>query len=280
MERFLSPEGAEHARRFRARPTDVIIAPDSKSGTTFLQQIAYGICTGGDMSFEEISSAVPWVDTAHDVGIDLDAEQAANPRLFKSHAGANHVPQGARYIVCFRDPLTRIVSLYRFLGDWFFDTDAIGLDEFAMTRLTQPGDPVGYWNKLVSWWRRRDELDALYLTFEDATADRARTVDRVADFLRVSMPADVRERVIRQCSRAFMLEHVNQFDDHLLAGTFVARGVLPPGDSTGKVTAGAFPGLRPSAAVEAAYARAWHEQVAAATGFPDYPAFRGAINQR
>ena len=36
--------------------------------------------------------------------IDLDAEQPALPRAFKTHSWRDHCPAGGRYIVCVRDP--------------------------------------------------------------------------------------------------------------------------------------------------------------------------------
>ena len=275
---FTTPEADEHLAQFRVRPSDVIISPDAKCGTTFLQHVAHGIRTGGSLDFEEISCAVPWLITAHDLGIDLNAEQAASPRLFKSHDGAGVVPQGARYIVAFREPIARIVSLYRFLGDWFFDTDAISLDAFAMTRLPSPDNPNGYWHKLVSWWEKRADPDVLVFTYEDMTADVAGTVDRVAAFLGIQLDAGVRERVIHQSSRSFMLEHAERFDEHVLVQWFVDRGLLPPGEDTGKVTPGAGDHPDPSPDVQQAYAAAWAERVTPVTGFADYTALRRALS--
>jgi hypothetical protein len=39
----------ESYRRFRPRPSDVIISPFAKCGTTWLQQIVHSLRTGGDM---------------------------------------------------------------------------------------------------------------------------------------------------------------------------------------------------------------------------------------
>lgn len=276
MSQLSTPDGLRHAREFRPRPSDVVITPDGKCGTTFLQQVAHGVRTGGSMDFEEISCVVPWTLTAYDLGIDLAAEQVATPRLFKSHDGPGHVPQGARYIVAFRDPVERIISSYRFLGDWFFDTAAISLDDFAMSRLTDPGSASGYWHKLVAWWTRRSDFNVLLLAFEDATADMAGTVDRVADFLGVDMDVETRSRVVHQSSREFMLDHASQFDEHVLVESLVSRGVLPPGEAH-KVTAGRPDTLKLSRHVRDAYAQAWVERVQETIGFHDYEAFRSSL---
>lgn len=64
MSQMSSPDGRRHARAFHPRPSDVVIAPDGKSGTTFLQHVAHGVRTGGSMDLEEISCVVPWTVTA------------------------------------------------------------------------------------------------------------------------------------------------------------------------------------------------------------------------
>jgi len=277
MSQLCSPDGLRHAQEFRASSSDVVIAPDGKSGTTFLQHVAHGVRTGGSLDFEEISCVVPWTRTAYDLGIDLTAEQPSAPRLFKSHDGPDRVPQGARYIVAFRDPVERVISSYRFLGDWVFDTDAISLDEFAMSRLPAPEDESSYWHKLVAWWTRRTELDALFLAFEQATVDVAGTVDRVAGFLGIDIPPRIRSKVIHQSSRPFMLENLSLFDEHVLMENLVARGVLPPGGRARKVTAGRPSTLQLSRHVREAYDRTWSERVQRILGFDDYESFRTAL---
>ncbi|MEE8370955.1 MAG: sulfotransferase domain-containing protein, partial [Sphingomonadales bacterium] len=82
-----SEEGLAHAKAFVPRPDDVLIATFAKAGTTWLQQIVHVLRTGGDMDFGEITEVVPWIETAFDMGIDLEAEQRGGIRAFKSHWG-------------------------------------------------------------------------------------------------------------------------------------------------------------------------------------------------
>ena len=41
--------------------------------------------------FEEITEAVPWIEMAYDLEIDLQAPQRGTPRAFKSHATGHQV---------------------------------------------------------------------------------------------------------------------------------------------------------------------------------------------
>src|SRR6266513_1332991 len=69
MDRLVSEAG------FAARPSDVIIASYAKCGTTWLQQMVHSLRTGGDLDFDDISRVVPWIETAADLGLDLDGAQ-------------------------------------------------------------------------------------------------------------------------------------------------------------------------------------------------------------
>lgn len=86
----------EAYRTFESWPNDVIISPFAKCGTTWLQQIVHSLRTGGDMDFDDIYEVVPFIDIALELGIDLNAEQKANPRVFKSHHTWDEVPKGCR----------------------------------------------------------------------------------------------------------------------------------------------------------------------------------------
>src|SRR5688500_6333484 len=80
---FVDAEIGASIASWRPRPTDVVISPYGKCGTTWLQQIFHTLRTGGDMDFPDISAVVPWIETAACLGIDINAEQRAEPRGFK-----------------------------------------------------------------------------------------------------------------------------------------------------------------------------------------------------
>ncbi len=71
----------------------------------------------GDMSFVEISGVVPWLETAYDLGLDLEAPQPL-PRVFKSHVSWEDIPKGGRYSASFRNPIDRSISFCRFFEGW------------------------------------------------------------------------------------------------------------------------------------------------------------------
>src|SRR4051795_10231924 len=133
---------------FVARPSDVIIASYAKCGTTWLQQMVHSLRTGGDLDFDDISRVVPWIETAADLGLDLDGAQRAEPRAFKSHLSYDQVPAGAQYVVSVRDPRDALVSAYRFFEGWFFETGSIDMEALGRARFVEGRT---YYTHLASW---------------------------------------------------------------------------------------------------------------------------------
>ena len=111
-----STESIARALVLRVRPTDVFIAPAPKTGTTWLTMICHQLRTGGDLNFDDIYQVAPWPPLSWDLGIDCDADQAAAPRLFKTHQRLSAQPRGGRYLCTVRDPATTILSWWHFLG--------------------------------------------------------------------------------------------------------------------------------------------------------------------
>src|SRR5882757_1875779 len=127
---FCGDEISESVRSYRPRASDVVIASFANCGTTWLQQMFHALRTRGDMSFEEISTVVPWIETAVSLSLDLDAPQCAEPRGFKSHLSYPEIPKGSRYVISVRDPKDVLISSYRFNEGWFFEPGAISITDF------------------------------------------------------------------------------------------------------------------------------------------------------
>jgi hypothetical protein len=267
---------------YRPRPTDVIISPFAKCGTTWLQQIFHCLRTRGDMDFIDISEVVPWMETAVCLGVDLEASQRAEPRGFKSHLPFDQMPKGARYIVALREPKDALVSIYRFMEGWFFEPGAIGLEEFAQARLASSNDHQGYWHHLNSWWAQRDNPDVLLMSYEQMTADPAARIRRIAAFCGIPLDAELLALTLERSSLAFMLQHKDLFDDAMMRRVSELRCNLPPGGDSAKVRKGGSGGhlLEMPASVAAAVDAKWAELTAPVVGFASYAALDAALRSR
>lgn len=258
------------------RPTDVVITPFAKSGTTWMQQIVHTLRTRGDMDFDDISRVVPWIEMSPALGIDLDARQRAEPRAFKSHLGWDQVPKGGRYINVVRDPADALVSMYKFNEGWFWQPGMTDLEEFA---LTGPLKQRGYYKHLLSWWPRRDDPDVLFLCYERMLEDSRSTIRRVAAFIGVELDDALLDLTEEHASLPYMLAHKDRFDDYLMRKLAFDRMNLPLDGDGAKVREGkAGSGSILSGTVRAELDRLWEEEISAQLGLPDYPSLVAALS--
>ena len=267
---------------WRPRPTDVVITPYGKCGTTWLQQIFHTLRTRGDFDFDDISRVVPWIETSKIVGLDIEAPQRAEPRGFKSHLGYDQVPKGARYIVSFRDPRDACVSFYHFMEGWFFEPGAVSLEEFAAMYVGRVGLETDYWRHLLGWWNECDNPNVLIFTYEQMNADPEGTIRKVAAFSGIPLDDELLALTLERSSFDFMLKHKDRFDDLLMRTASETRCNLPPGSDSAKVRKGGSgqgkAELTP--ALIAALDEQWAKIVAPATGFADYAALQAAVAAR
>jgi len=267
---------------YRPRPTDVVISPFGKCGTTWLQQTFHTLRTRGDMDFDDISRVVPWIEASRLLGLDIEAPQRAEPRGFKSHLSYRAMPKGARYVVSLRDPKDAMVSSFRFTEGWFFEPGAISLAEFARTRvLAKPEEPNSYWSHLLSWWPERDNPNVLLLSYEYMTDEPEATIRRLAGFCGIPLDDQLLALTLERTSLAFMLAHKDRFDDLMMRQLSEDRCGLPPGGDSAKVREGRVGGhvreLPADIATEMDVI--WSRLVEPATGFADYAALEASLRR-
>jgi hypothetical protein len=279
---FAPDDVAAGIASYRPRPTDVVITPYAKCGTTWLQQIFHTLRTRGDFDFDDISRVVPWIEMAEVAGVPLETPQKAEPRGFKSHLGYDAVPKGARYIVAFREPKDALVSMYRFMEGWFLEPGAVPIEAFAQMWLGRTAGGGDIWNHLLSWWAQRDNPDVLILSYEQMSADPAGTVRKVAAFSGIDLDDELLALTLERSSIGFMLAHKDRFDDLLMRTASEVRCGLPPGSDSAKVRKGGSGGHShelPAEVADAVDAK-WREIVTPATGFSDYAALQAALAAR
>jgi hypothetical protein len=277
MSRLVSASSYEAGCAFAPRPNDIIIAPYAKCGTTWLQQMVHSLRTGGDMDFDDVSRVVPWLETAGDLGLELDAEQRGVPRAYKSHLAWDEVPKGARYIVAVRDPRDALVSAYNFFSNWFFEPDAIDVETLGRIRFLEQR---GYYRHLTSWLSQRDNPDVLLLAYELMTRDTNGTVRRVAEFLGVDASDDVIATACEESSLASMQRHADKYDDAMMRRHSESACSLPAGSATSKVSSGQVGGHRAvlSDAFLAELDGAWSDTIGAQFGIESYTALLATID--
>jgi len=236
-----SEDGMAYAKSFKPRTSDILIATFPKAGTTWMQQICHGLRTKGDMSFDEITHVVPWIEMAHTLNLDINADQVAGPRCFKSHDNWHDIAKGGRYICVIRNPFDSAVSMYNFMNGWFLEKDAIALNDFVAATFVTGYQQRGYWQHLISWWQQRNNPDVLFVTYEGMKENLSFEVRRVAEFMGID-DTEAINIATKQAAFEFMNAHNRQFDDHIVADVINSRAGLPANAGTSKVQPGTVDG--------------------------------------
>ena len=279
---MVTPGGVAHGLSISLLPTDIVISPFGKSGTTWLQQMCHTLRTRGDMDFDDISAVVPWIETSADLGLDLNADQKAKPRLFKSHLDADKVPAGARYINACRDPKDVLYSMYKFMEGWFLEPGAVSLDEFARGQFIAAAadDSRGnYWSHLRSWWAKREDPDVLFMAFEHMKGDLPGTIKRVAAFMKIDLDDELFAITQEHASLPFMKKYSDRFDDKLLRERSIAVAGLSADIDSSKVRSGQIGESHQQLSVDVIQEldEIWAEKITSELGFADYASMIAAL---
>jgi len=275
---MITRDGIRRGLAFQPQAGDVIITPYGKCGTTWLQQIFHGLRTRGDMDFDDISRVVPWIETAYDLGLDLEAPQRGRPRGYKSHLSYDLVPKGARYVVSIRDPKDALVSAFRFDEGWMFEPGSVSIEQFSRGYVRR-GGRRDYWHHLASWWPHRSDADVLMLSYEQMNRDLESTIRRIAAFVGIELDAALLDIVLRQSSLEFMLTHKDRFDDRLMRERSELMAGLPPGSDSAKVRKGKVGEHKKELPTEIAdeLDQIWREDIESKFGFANYAALSAAL---
>lgn len=275
---FVPAEIGASVASWRPRPTDVVISPFAKCGTTWLQQIFHTLRTRGDMDFDDISRVVPWIEMATACGLDIEAPQRAEPRGFKSHLGYDAIPSGAKGIVSFRDPRDALVSNFRFMEGWFIEPGTVSMTDFAGGWIDREADR-SYWGHLLSWWRVRHDPAVLVMSYEQMVAQPEAGIRKVAAFCNIALDENLLALTLERSSMAYMLTHKERFDDAMNRQISELRCGLPSGSDAAKVRQGGIGGHETdlTADILARLDARWRERVTPVTGFADYAALEGSL---
>jgi hypothetical protein len=213
-----SPKGVQvssdaaisHVRDFVPRQSDVIISTPPKTGTTLLQQMCHQLRTGGDMDYEDVHQIAPYMPQAFDMGIDLNAEQKANPRLFKAHSPLSCLPLGCKYIVTARNPNEMAMSSFHHYSTKF-ESMTLDISTFIRENL----NAESFFGIVREGYLNRHDPNVLFLTYEDLLKGplKEQQVHRVAAFMDIALDQDLLDLTMDLSSKETMLQYVSKFDN-------------------------------------------------------------------
>ncbi|XP_070073995.1 luciferin sulfotransferase-like [Drosophila takahashii] len=186
---------AERIGAFETRESDVFVVTFMKSGTTWMQELAWLLLN--DLDFERAKSEYPFYRspfleysvTNPDGGIDgIDKcnEMTDSSRLIKSHLPAQLLPrqiwkQSRKIIYVARNPKDVVVSSYhQMIGLLRWEA---GLDEFVDHFIGDKIFYASYWEHIIDFYRMRNEKNVFFVTYEEMSRDLEDVVKRLSRFL-------------------------------------------------------------------------------------------------
>lgn len=222
---------------FTPRADDIFIVSYPRSGTTWMQFLAYLLTSDGSMGFRHISQVAPWWERSLAWGnaSAADFDRLGSPRIFKSHLPYQWLPRGARYIYMTRNGTDVAVSYYHLyrshLG--FQGSFAVFFERFMRGDLQ-----YGSWfEHLAGWEQQRGNPRVMFLAYEDLKRAPEACVRDLIAFLELSVSEDKVADVLDKGSFAFMKAHEDKFDHigelrlqrDLAPGSFIRRGNVGDG---------------------------------------------------
>jgi len=179
-----------------------------------MQQILHQLRTKGDENFEEIYDQIPFLPPpGMKVHHDLNADQSAVPRVYKSHSLYEDIPKvegRTRFVVVIRDPYDSELSYLKFLWRYIgIDKDVSPEEYEKITASNQVGDFATF---ISGWWPRRHNPNILFTPYEDLKLDLASCIQKISTFIfGQPMEEPAFSKILHMCSFEYMAQHREKF---------------------------------------------------------------------
>jgi Sulfotransferase domain len=226
---MMSKESVRRAvEEFKVKPTDIIVATFSKTGTTLVTWLCHLIrllareqtdfdFQGHFQSLETLYQVIPWPLLSWDIGYDPNIDGSDySPRVFKSHLRMASIYRGCKYIVTVRDPAKTVLSFYNFfLAKQVplalqMDASAFLLDTpFVQGR---PGR-ASLWEYYQEYHLLKDCSSVLILVYEDLVQNMPENIKRIATFMNLQLSQDQILQVASMATKEYMAQYNTLFDE-------------------------------------------------------------------
>ncbi|XP_017071857.1 luciferin sulfotransferase-like [Drosophila eugracilis] len=180
---------------FETKENDVFVVTFMKSGTTWMQELAWLLLN--DLDFERAKGSYPFHRSPFleytlvnpVVGmdsIDLCNKVVGNSRLLKTHLPAQLLPrqiwkQKRKIIYVARNPKDVVISSYhQMIGLCFWESS---LDEFVDQYLKDKILYTSQWAHIIDFYRMRNEENIFFVTYEEMSQDLEDVIKRLSVFL-------------------------------------------------------------------------------------------------
>jgi len=213
------------------QPGDVVQATMAKSGSYWLQQIVHLLKNNGTDDYEYIHDGWGNLDILSYPGQTIDDRIATEsrkrrpgvPMSWFTHEPPHHYGLNPRshpeikYIVTARNGKEVLKSFHPFINGltkefkdrWGgFSPPVSKEDVVERFALKTPNFFLGH---IKSWWPYRKEPNVLMLHYANLKSNPRHEISRIADFLNITIAADVMEQVLEKSSFSYMKRNSHRY---------------------------------------------------------------------
>ncbi|XP_059510282.1 amine sulfotransferase-like isoform X1 [Stegostoma tigrinum] len=202
-----SVERLEWLKDFNIDPDIPLLIAYPKSGTTWMQQIISLILCDDNESTKQMDLYLraPRIESAR---FKLES---TDYQLLSTHLNYQMVPNSVKnkmhkIIYVARNPKDVIVSSYHFHKYSRFLEAPKDFQEF-LEQFVEGNVFFGSWfEHIKGWYGHKDELNILFVAYEDMIKDLRNVVQKVASFLNKKLDGETLESILNQCTFKCMKE--------------------------------------------------------------------------
>ncbi|XP_078094074.1 amine sulfotransferase-like [Mustelus asterias] len=204
-----SIEHLEWVKDFKMDPDIPLLVSYPKSGTTWLQQIISLILSNANDTgekFKNLYAKAPWIE------YPLFKTVSRDYQLLTTHLNYHMVPnivksKMIKIIYVARNPKDVIVSSYHFHKYSRFLKTPKDFQDFV-EQFVEGNVFYGSWfDHIRDWYSHKDELNFLFVTYEEMQKDLRSVIEKVASFLNKKLDAGTLESILDQCTFNSMKEN-------------------------------------------------------------------------
>ncbi|XP_076135766.1 amine sulfotransferase-like [Alosa pseudoharengus] len=235
-----SSEEVDRIQSWKIRDSDIFLVTYPKSGTIWMQQIILLIEAKGKVkasSGQSNSERMPWIEVQGSemafVGAPL-----SSPRLRVTHLPYELIPTGlrqkrAKIIYVARNPKDVLVSYYHFHHCAAMLETPKDFSDFFEKFLDGRVYGNTWFEHIKTYYSHRDDMNILYVTYEDMIQDLQSVVQRVCSFLGRELTDSQMAEVVEHAKFHNMMQNpcanYRQIPDTVInhkRGSFMRKGTI------------------------------------------------------
>ncbi|XP_067862722.1 amine sulfotransferase-like isoform X2 [Heptranchias perlo] len=206
---LLSIEHFEWVKDFKMDQDTVFIITYPKSGTTWMQQITSLILANGNIDSVKdkvLYERAPWVEYV------VFIPNCKDSQLITSHLNYHMAPNAlknkiGKIIYVARNPKDVTVSFYHYHKFSNFLKKPKDFQHF-LEQFVEGNVFYGSWfDHIREWYSHKDELNMMFVTYEDMQKDLRSMIEKVAIFLNKKLDGKTLESIMDHCTFKFMKEN-------------------------------------------------------------------------